>query len=587
MTLPTFRAAAGVQLAAASFRALSSVSVAAQLSDPVGVAVASHVGGSGSVSGFGSLTWSGTVPVGAACRSLISVSGVALAGASSVFWGKPVALEDLAALSVALSGQELQRYWSIEVHQPWANDKGSVCPQLGVARYSLRPSEYELRQSELFSSGSGDFNLVSGPYLPSGLFEFGTYRQTDLPAQPLISSVSIAARTPPPKDAGTELLWGVGESLYYAPDLPYLVEPPLIDGGYIPDPNDQKVHLIVNSVDVVSLPDNTPLAVADVQIDLDVDSLSWRLSCDVLNDASIALVKPGPSGNKEIAITINGHRWVFFVASYGRGRSVSGTQLNKRFAITGYSRSQYLGRPYAPLRTRSIGSTSAVQAVAGELTGTGFSADWNVTDLPDWTLPNASFSYQGQSALQVIKRLAGAAGAVVQPALDEDVLTVRPRYSPAPWDLESSEMDRTVHESQILSEGGQLEYRELINAVFVSGESEGVAASVSRLGTAGDKPGPDIIDAWCTELAANQSRGRQEIAASGDRVIHTLELAIPEGAGQPGLLVPGLTVAVVYDDPEQTYRGYVTGVSVTVPGRGQAMVRQTVTIEQPVGWEML
>ena len=51
--------------------------------------------------------------------------------------------------------------------------------------------------------------------------------------------------------------------------------------------------------------------------------------------------------------------------------------------------------------------------------------------------------------------------------------------------------------------------------------------------------------------------------------------------------MPGLAVAVVYDDPDQTYRGYVTGVSVTVPGRGQAMVRQTVTIEQPVGWEML
>ena len=195
---------------------------------------------------------------------------------------------------------------------------------------------------------------------------------------------------------------------------------PAIPGGLVPEPNAREVHIIVNSVNVVSLPDNTPLAVADIKMNLDADSVSWKLSCEILNEASIALVKPDASGNKEIAITINGHSWVFFIATWGRSRSISGNQLDKRFSVSGYSRSQYLGLPYAPKRTRSIGTTTAVQAAADELLGTGFTLSWNTSDLPDWSMPNAVFSYQEQAPLQVIKRLAATAGAVVQPALDAE-----------------------------------------------------------------------------------------------------------------------------------------------------------------------
>src|SRR5690606_32448748 len=134
--------------------------------------------------------------------------------------------------------------------------------------------------------------------------------------------------------------------------------------------------------------------------------------------------------------------------------------------------------------------------------------------------------------LQAIRRLAAAVGAVVQPAMAADTLIVRPRYAVLPWDLWAADMNRTIHENQILSEGGTLETRPLINAVYVTGEREGVALSATRLGTAGDQPGPDVVDAWLTEQPANAARAAQEIAASGDRIIHTLELAIPETSAQ-------------------------------------------------------
>ncbi|MED5441315.1 MAG: hypothetical protein VYA77_08355 [Pseudomonadota bacterium] len=530
-------------------------------------------------------SWSAPLSAFGVASVAVRSAGQALTVSPSLPWVSPVPLAvsgaaGIAAASVSLSGGAV-----LELHQAAAQAVELVAPQLGADLYTIRPSEYDLRQSELLIGVSGDFNLTAGQYVPSAVVRIASFDLVDLPAFPIRAGAALRAYQPPEKTAESGLPWGEGEPLHYAPDLPYLVEPPVIPGGPISEPNAREVHILMNQVDVISLPDETPLSVADISMSLDDDSFSWRFSCDVLNDASIALLKPDASGNKELAVIVNGHRWEFFVASWGRSRVVNGNKLDKRFTVSGYSRSQYLALPYAPKRTRSISSTTAVQAATNELFGTGYTLNWNTSDLPDWSMPGATFSYQELAPLQVIKRLAATAGAVVQPALATDEITVRPRYWPAPWELASATMDKTIHESQILSEGGQLEYRDQINSVFVSGESAGVSATITRYGTAGDVPGQDIVEPWLTAQEANVSRGRQEIAAGGDRVIHTLGLAIPEGTAEPGLLLPGQTVAVVYDDEALSYRGYVMAVSISVPGNGLAQIIQTVTIEQPVGWE--
>lgn len=529
--------------------------------------------------------WGAPVPVAVANAIAAGVADRAVVTALDSPWISPVPLAVSANAGISAASVSLAVDGAIGLHQAAAQAVELVAPQLGTDLYSIRPSEYDLRQSELLTGVSGDFSLTAGEYVPSAVVRIASFDLVDLPAFPIRAGAALRAYQPPEKTTESSLPWGEGEPLHYAPDLPYLVEPPLIPGGPILEPNAREVHILMNQVDVISLPDETPLKVADISMSLDDDSFSWRFSCDVLNDASIALLKPDASGNKELAVIINGHRWEFFVASWGRSRTVDGNKLNKRFNVSGYSRSQYLALPYAPKRTRSISSTTAVQAATNELFGTGYTLNWNTSDLPDWSMPGATFSYQELAPLQVIKRLAATAGAVVQPALAADEITVRPRYWPAPWELASATMDKTIHESQILSEGGQLEYRDKINSVFVSGESAGVGATITRYGTAGDVPGQDIVEPWLTAQEANVSRGRQEIAAGGDRVIHTLGLAIPEGSAEPGLLLPGQTVAVVYDDEALSYRGYVMAVSISVPGNGLASVTQTVTIEQPVGWE--
>lgn len=501
-------------------------------------------------------------------------------------WGKLIALDQQQTFSYESAQKHQDIVYAIGINSH-LNEMTRVidAPQFAVDVFGVRESEYDLRQQDLFNSLDPVIDFDESPYLPRSDISWGNYQLKKKAAVPLSTVVAASAYQPPARTDEIILPWGVGVSLHYSPDLPYIVEPEIIVPGEVPDANRKEVYIIMNNVNVLALPGNEPLAFADIKIDLDVDSYSWKLSADVLNEQSINLIKPDAGGNKEIAVEINGHRWVFFVPSWSRSRSISGNSLNKRYSITGYSRTQYLGLPYAPKRTRSIGNTTAVQAATDELLGTGFSLFWDVAKLPDWLMLNSIFSYQEMAALSVIKKLAATAGAIIQPAMATDQLTMQPRYKIAPWDLAGADVDRVIHENQILNEGGVLVSNAKINGLFVSGESEGVGLNVTRDGTAGDLQGADVVEAWLSAVEANTSRGRAEIAASGDRIDHSLELAIPESSAQPGLLLPGMIVEVQFNDDTKNYRGYVQNNSVSVPGRGLAKCRQSVIVEQPVGWE--
>lgn len=517
---------------------------------------------------------------------LQALASMPLAGANALAWDtlRPMDLPNQQHQLQA--GAPLADGWQIWVHTGVVEHAtGADLPQLCVDLLAVRPSEYALRQSELLTDLSALLALDDGPYIPSGRITWGDYRLTDRRAAPLASGAPMAVHQPPAHADNTLLPWGVGVSLSYTPDLPFKTDPPPALPGDWPAPNYSEVYIIVNSVNAYALPGLQPLSIADISLQLDADSYSWKFSAAVLNDASVALLKPDASGYKQALIEINGHQWVVFITQWNNARKIAGNSLDKQFSVEGYSRTQYLGQPFAPKRTRSIGTATAVQAATDELSGTGFTLDWNTTLLPDWAMPSASYSYQELTPLQAIKRLATAVGAVVLPGMASDVVTVRPRYAVLPWDLLTADMDRTIHEAQILSEGGTLETRPRINSVFVSGEQHGVALTATRQGMAGGEPGSDVVDAWLTAIEANTSRAAQEMAASGDRIIHTLELAIPETTAQPGLLVPGLTVAVVHNNSAADYRAYVQSVSISAPGRGSAKVRQTVTLDQPVGWE--
>lgn len=461
-------------------------------------------------------------------------------------------------------------------------NKKITAPSLFVDLYGVRPTEAALLARDVLLDLSGAINLDEAPYAQSGLIVWGGTDLTKQRAVPVGSVATGRVHQPPSKDKATVTPWGAGVSQYYKTELPYLVEPPVINPGTTPPANSKRVHLIMNNVNVVALPNNEPLAVADISIDLDIDTYSWQLSCDVLNKASLDLIKPTSTGFKELAITINGHRFEFFISRYRQQRSVTDDKLQQRYSVTGHSRTQYLGAPHAPKRTKSLLNTTAVQAATAELVGTGFTLDWNTTLLPDWNMPSA-FSYQALSAMSVIKKIAAAAGGVVIPDISAKTIYVRPRFKLMPWDMAGAAMDATIHESQITSSSAARQPAPLINAVFVSGEQEGVASTIRRINTAGDKPGDDVINPWLTAIEGNTSRGKAELAASGDRMSHSIELPINQTA-QPGLVLPGMCVSVQHAASADDYRAYVTATKISVPGRALAKVRQTITLDEPVEW---
>jgi hypothetical protein len=553
---------------------------------PLAVVNTSSFNGAVAVDSLCALTWGELISIDNAQVLSIDRASTQLENRFEFAWDELLHVNRESELHVESSDRFINAGWDVRINDTLLELSRVIdAPQFAVDVFAVRTSEYDLRQKYLFTDLSSVLNFDDSPYEPNPSISWGSYKLTKLPATPLSTVAKTSAYQPPAKEDLTVLPWGVGVPLQYSPELPYAVEEEIIVPGEVPGANKKEVYLIVNNVNVFALPGNEPLAFADIKMDLDLDSYSWKLSADVLNQQSIDLIKPDATGNKEVAVEINGHRWSFFVPAWSSSRSISGDALNKRYSITGYSRAQYLGLPYAPKRTRSIGNTTAVQEANDELIGTGFTLTWDIAQLPDWVMPNSVFSYQELAVLPVIKKLASTVGAVLQPAMDADVLTVQPRYKVAPWDLATATVDRTIHENQILSEGGVLVSNAKINGVYVSGESEGVGLNVSRQGTAGDVLGADVVDGWLNAVEANTSRGSAEIAASGDRINHSLELAIPESSAQPGLLMPGMIVEVQFNDALKNYRGYVQNNVVSVPGRGLSKCRQSITIEQPVGWE--
>ncbi|WP_252177185.1 hypothetical protein [Endozoicomonas sp. 4G] len=309
-------------------------------------------------------------------------------------------------------------------------------------------------------------------------------------------------------------------------------------------PEIRETYLLMNTISVVTLPDRTPIEMSNMDISLDIDSFSWSLSGELWGASSLKLVEPDQSGPKQIEVNINGWKWVFIVERYTGSKAFG----QERYTIYGTSRTQLLASPYAPKRSKSNSSNlNAKQAITEELANTGFSAIYPELDdfsTPDWIIPGGSFSYQSETAMTVIARLASTAGAVIIPSRDADQLNIKPRYPASPWSWSSATMDKIVPASMVINLSASWRPEPEYNAVYVSGTHAGVAVNVKRKGTAGDKPAPDILEDWLTETQVNTERGRNELAKGGHQSITTLEIPLTDLNIAPGLIEPGQLVEV-------------------------------------------
>ncbi|MGF6695226.1 hypothetical protein M2318_005327 [Metapseudomonas resinovorans] len=377
--------------------------------------------------------------------------------------------------------------------------------------------------------------------------------------------------------------WGWGRPLdpkptgITYPDYPgpvIVIDPPV-------EPDILETYMIANSVSLVVLPSRTPLDATSIKASLDIDSFSWKFSADLFGRTSLNLVRPDASGPKTVELEINGWKWLFLVERYSRQVKFPG----ERYSITGASRTQLLAEPYAPKRSAVNGANlNARQAAEEQLQFTGFTLNWDATGIgpPDWTLPAGAFSYQDQTAMQVIARVAEAVGAVVRPSREADALTVLPRYREAVWFWGSAIMDRIIPGEIVTEVGGEWSPQPVWNSVYVSGTTHGVAVDVRRTGTAGDQPAPDVYDDLVTATDAARSRGICEISKGGDQEIVSLPIPLfPVGGSAPGLVEPAMLCEV--REPGDTWRGLCLATEISATGVGASKVTQALRLERHHG----
>lgn len=346
-------------------------------------------------------------------------------------------------------------------------------------------------------------------------------------------------------------------------------DPDIIEKPEPEQPEIRESYLLMNIITTVVLPDRTPLELPSMEISLDIDSFSWSFTGQLFGASNITLVEPDENGPKQIEVDINGWKWVFIIERYSTNRRFG----DERYTLYGSSRTQLLAAPYAPLRSKSnANALNAKQAITEELANTGFTvtySDLNDYSTPDWVIPGGSFSYQSQTAMQVVARIAGTAGSVVIPSRDADQLNIQPRYPASPWAWSNATMDRIVPASMVISLSANWRPEQAYNAVYVSGTNAGVAVNVKRSGSLGDNPAPDILEDWLTETQVNTERGRNELAKGGNQSITTIELPLTDSNAAPGLIEPGMLVEI--QDITGDWQGLCLATSISADGAGKVM----------------
>lgn len=328
-----------------------------------------------------------------------------------------------------------------------------------------------------------------------------------------------------------------------------------------------EVYMSMHQLSAVLLPSLEPVDLLEVTIDSDDGGMGWSLSA---SGPEHLLEQLAPVGGlpARIRVTIDGFDWVFAVERIGRTRSFG----RHRCSIQGRSATALLGEPYMPQQSW-LGTSlqTAQQLVAGALEFTGTTLNWGISD---WLVPAGAWSYTG-TPLQAALRVADSVGAVVRSHRTDQRLVFAPRYPVLPWEWDAAVPDVQMPADIITTDGLDPDPRPAYNAVYVSGQAQGVPGHVRRAGTAGDFLAPQVTDALITHADAARQRGIAVLGAAGNKLAHRMTLPFLTGGTNPGPVLPGYLIEVA--DIGHTWRGLVRGISISA---SMPVVRQTINVER-------
>lgn len=360
----------------------------------------------------------------------------------------------------------------------------------------------------------------------------------------------------------------------YAPGLPAALV--FRCGSKKPDPQPAaqyvipllRVYMQVHTLTAHLLPSMDPVQLLNATISTDDDSYCWSLSASGPEHLMEQLA-PVAGLPARVQVVIDGIPFVFAVMSTPRSRAFG----QHRVQVSGVSATALLADPYSPKQVWSPSAAMTAQQIATQaLEYTGVDLDWGIAD---WLVPAGAYSYQG-TPLQAVMRVAESVGAVVRSHRTQEQLIIAPRYPVLPWQWGSADVQVQMPAAVIVTDELRPEPRTPYNAIYVTGGPVGgVNAHVVRALDARDKLAPQIQDDLITHADAARMRGSWVLAASGNKLIQSINLPVLTGGTQPGILQPGQLLEV--DDLDGTWRGLVRGVSVSA---ALPKVRQQVTVER-------
>lgn len=335
-----------------------------------------------------------------------------------------------------------------------------------------------------------------------------------------------------------------------------------------------RFYMTTHNIHAERLPDLADIPIFDAMVSADAGSYCWTLQAS--GPASLFdLLAPVSGLPVQLRVTLDGIPWVFAVDTLQRTHAFGKTGVS----ITGRSVTALIGAPYlrAVSRDNAGGSMLAQQLAADALQYTGIGMDWGLTD---WLVPAGAWSHQG-TALDAVQAIANAAGGYLQSHRSAPTLLTRHPYSDrtggnpgAPWSWMTGPADIELAPDAIIMDGTERKDGADINAVYVSGTTQGVLAQVKRFGTAGDKLAAMVTDALITHTDVARQRGLAVLGAAGSKYNVRLELPVLTGLNAPGVLDVGQLVQINAATP---WRGRVKAVSVNAK---RPSLRQTVTLER-------
>lgn len=382
----------------------------------------------------------------------------------------------------------------------------------------------------------------------------------------------ITIGPPPPVDtpcyrASPDLIFRFrGDGLWFVCDN---VSDPIapVPGVVIPR---RAIYMQHNTVSLVVTATGQSLAlVGGLNISIDRSSWIWGWQAQV-PAAYFSIVSPVSGTPVDLTASINGIIFRLLVINIVRDREFGGAVLT----ISGQGRAAVLGDPFARTVSRSNNADmTARQLMDDALTDNGVPIGWGVDwRISDWIVPGGVWQHYGTS-IDALLTIARAAGAYVQAHPHSEVLSVLPEYPLLPWEWQSAAPDIELPDDVCITESIEWISKPDYNAVYISGQDNGVQGRVVRNGTAGDVLAPMITDPLITHADAVRQRGRTVLSDTGEQKLITLSMPLAEA----GIIAPGKLVR--YTEGGKQHVGLSRGVNVSCT---YPKVRQSVTIESHV-----